>query len=72
MPEADTLTGYNCQLHGLSWISTTSGEARLISITVYPPASAFAAWNPVDRPNVGAAYQGVGYFDLQNPNIGYK
>jgi hypothetical protein len=72
LPNGQKLTGYNCSINGSwYWISTDTGEARLISITIPPPASAFSQWDPRDVPNIGQAPPGVGAFDLQDGNVAY-
>jgi hypothetical protein len=72
LPGGQVLTGYNCAIEGSwYWISTDTGESRLISLTSPPPLTAFAGTDPRDIPNVVQAPPGVGAFDLQNGNVAY-
>ena len=72
LPNGQMLTGYNCTINGRwYWISTDTGEARLISLTVPPPVSAFSGVPANDIPNPGQAAPGIAAFDLTQGNVGY-
>jgi hypothetical protein len=72
LPNGQVLTGYNCAVNGnWYWISSDTGESRLISVTNSPPASMFASWDARDVPNLIQAPPGVGAFDLLNGNVAY-
>ena len=72
LPNGQVLTGYNCAISGSwYWISTDTGESRLISVTSSPPLTAFVGADPRDVPNPVQSPPGVGAFDLKQGNVAY-
>jgi hypothetical protein len=72
LPPGQKLTGFNCSINGSwYWISTITGESRLISLTNYPAPAALAGVPAGDLPNVLGVLPGVGAFDDVSGNVGY-
>jgi hypothetical protein len=72
LPGGTMLTGYNCAVSGnWYWISSDTGESRLISVTNPPASAALLTTDPRDAPSVIQAPPGVMAFDAQQANVGY-
>jgi hypothetical protein len=72
LPNGISLTGYNCAVNGQwYWISTDTGESRLISLTNIPGPSEFVGWDSRDIPPAGQPIRGVAAFDAGNANVAY-
>jgi hypothetical protein len=72
LPNGQSLNGYNCTLDGKwYWISTDTGESRLISLSYPPGPSAFPGVDPRDIPDPFQPPPGVISFDATQGNVAY-
>jgi hypothetical protein len=72
LPNGQSLTGYSCTISGSwYWISTDTGESRLISHSYPPGPSAFPGVDPKDIPYAFQPPPGVVSFDASQPNVAY-